>query len=210
MGKSWFSGSCKCVIKSPFLTETLGMSPVGFSVCPLHLSPLPLSQGNHHMFGSHLSSRCFKIQLFLTRKEPWERGRMRRVSHGEQLQRGKGEHHCTPNVFHTSPALALHPLSCPTSPFPAFLLQELPLLPLGRGCGSPVTFPFHSCSVIFYYSLSLLDVWVLQSSSKMRFIFFVLLLFRTRSCGSLYPQLLLSNPQITEKPEFKENNRIFS
>lgn len=95
-------------------------------------------------------------------------------------------------------------------PFPAFLPQELPPFPLWQGlwisCHTPFSLPFS----VLYYPLSLLHVRVLQSSSVMRFIFFLLLL-KTRSHGSLYQQLLFSNPQITEKEklEFKENNRFF-
>lgn len=153
--------------------------------------------------------KMFSNSAFLTRKEPWERGKTRRVSHGEQLQRGaggKGEHHCSPNVFHTSRALcspspAPHPLSAPGIASSSLVPRAVDLLS-------------HSLFTVFYYSLSLLHFWVLQSSPIMRFIFFPLLLLKTRSRGSLYQQLLLSNPQITgkekkEKLEFKEKNRIF-
>lgn len=134
---------------------------------------------------------------------------MRHVSHGEtatKKNRRKGRTSLqTKCVSHISS-------SCPPSPAPHLLF----LLFCSRNCllfpcGSPVTFSSYSHPVFFYYSLSLPDVWVLWSSSKMRFIFFASLLPKMRICGSLHPQLLLSNPQIPEKEklEFKGNNRIF-
>lgn len=142
--------------QNTFLIENPETYPAEFEVCPSHFSLLSLSRSNGDTFVSVGFQEVSNSACYM-RKRPSERGKKRCVSHGEQLQkesRGEGGHLCRPKVFHTSWALALHPLYRCTSPFPVSLLQELHPLFLWQGlctsCHIPLSLPYGS----FHYSLS--------------------------------------------------------